>query len=91
MLRKNNGMSVAQTVLRGCHQLGKLGSANHHPLKKPFPRQAVLVQGIVWGGLWIIDNKKVATILDSSYFFLGVCQIIMALFAQCLLCLLCLL
>jgi hypothetical protein len=91
MLRKNDGRAAAQTVLRGCHQLDKLGSANHHPLKKPFPRQAVLVQGIVWGGLWIIGNKKVATILDSSYFFLGVCQIIMALFAQCLPCLLCLL
>jgi len=35
-------VDAALTVLWGCQQLGKLGSANNHPQKRPIPRQAGL-------------------------------------------------
>ena len=41
-------MSVAQTVLRGCHLLVGLGSAKHHPQKRHLPRQAGQAHTFVW-------------------------------------------
>ena len=39
--------SPYQTLLWGCPQLCKLGSANHHPQKRHLPRQAGQAQAVV--------------------------------------------
>jgi hypothetical protein len=56
---------AAPKVLRGCHQLGKLGSANHHPQKRHLPRQAGLTL-LLYGCKWLFFAFILALSLVSK-------------------------